>query len=180
MKVGQVTLTGIRTIGASNPFHADQILFLAEAGLTHIDDMPRLSELQFEGAGERTHHSPGADGTGSGGVPDSLRINPTQQNDGFATANSWGYRLYTRFTYNDVFRNINMFPTLLLFHDVKGISPSTIDNYVQDRKLLVGILDFEFNTSLAAGLQYQLFAGAGDHNVRSDRDNLSVNVRYSF
>ncbi|MGH8455206.1 MAG: DUF1302 family protein, partial [Nevskiales bacterium] len=80
----------------------------------------------------------------------------------------------------DVYKGINLFPTLVLFHDVDGISPAVIDNYVEDRKILVGLLDAEINASLAMGLQYMVFTGAGDMNLRRDRDNISFNLRYSF
>ncbi|MGH8561544.1 MAG: DUF1302 domain-containing protein, partial [Nevskiales bacterium] len=180
LKIGQLALTGIRTVGGSNPFKADQIQILVEAGATHIPDLPDTDELPFEGSGERTHNSPGADGTGSNGVPDALRINPTQMTKGFATDFAWGYRVATRFIYNDVYKGINLFPTLVLFHDVDGISPAVIDNYVEDRKILVGLLDAEINASLAMGLQYMVFTGAGDMNLRRDRDNISFNLRYSF
>lgn len=181
LPVGQLVLSGLRTVGASNPLRADQIILLVEAGLTHVEDMPPLNVLQFEGTGERTHLSPGADGTGAAdGQPDSARINPTQQTQGFATDTSWGYRALARFTYNDVYAGINLYPTFVLFHDLDGISPSTIDNYVEDRKILVGALEAEFTPDLVAGIQYQVFAGAGKNNLRSDRDNLSLNLRYSF
>ncbi|MGH8529795.1 MAG: DUF1302 domain-containing protein [Nevskiales bacterium] len=181
LPVGQLVLSGLRTFGASNPLRADQIILLVEAGVTHVEDLPPLNVLQFEGTGERTHLSPGADGTGApNGQPDSGRINPTQQTQGFATDTSWGYRSLVRFTYNDVYRGINLYPTFVLFHDISGISPSTIDNYVKDRKILVGVLEAEFTPDLVAGIQYMLFTGAGKNNLRSDRDNLSLNLRYSF
>ena len=180
-KVGQFSLTGIRLLGASdNYFGADQIQLLAEVSGTQIFNMPDRSVLQLEGTGNRTHYSAGADGTGSNGVPDSLRINPTQQQEGAATSFSWGYRLAIRGQYSNAIGNICLRPTLILFHDLGGISPATIDNYVADRKIINMQLDAELTQSLGAGMQYQWFTGAGRLNLRSDRDNFTMHVRYTF
>ena len=142
--------------------------------------MPDRSRLQLEGTGNRTHYSPGADGTGSNGVPDSLRINPTQQQIGAATSFSWGYRLAIRGQYSNAIGNICLRPTILVFHDLGGISPATIDNYVAGRKIINMQLDAELAQNLTTGMQYQWFTGAGRLNLRSDRDNFTVNVRYTF
>ncbi|MGJ8668520.1 MAG: DUF1302 domain-containing protein [Oceanococcus sp.] len=64
LKQGQFVTSLLRTFGAaSNPFGADQVLMLAEFGLTHIIDMPGLDQIQFQGGGTDTHASSGADGT---------------------------------------------------------------------------------------------------------------------
>lgn len=181
-KVGQFSLTGIKLFGASdNFFGADQIQLLAEISGTQIFDIPDRSQLQLEGTGNRTHYSAGADGTGTpDGKPDSLHINPTQQTEGAATSFSWGYRLAIRGQYSHAIGNISLLPTLILFHDLGGISPATIDNYVADRKIINAQLDAEFAQNLSAGMQYQWFTGAERLNLRSDRDNFTVHVRYAF
>jgi hypothetical protein len=181
-KVGQFALTGIRLFGASdNPIGADQIQLLAEISGTQIFDLPNLSELQLEGTGNRSHYSPGADGTGTpDGKPDPRHVNPTQQRSGAATAFSWGYRIAVRSQYSHAIGNVSLYPTILLFHDLGGISPATIDNYVKDRITANFQLDAELSQALAAGIQYQWLTGAGRNNLRKDRDSLSVHLRYSF
>jgi hypothetical protein len=179
--VGQLALGGIRSFGPGNPLGADQILLVLEAGLTHIVDLPPLSSLQLEGHGDRTHYSPGADGSGDPtGTADSLRVNPTQQTTGFATELSAGYRLICRVSYNQVLGDYALHPTLGFFHDVYGVSPATIDNYVRGRMFIVPGIDVELGRSLNLGIQYQVFTGADDLNRRSDRDNLALSLRYSF
>jgi hypothetical protein len=179
---GQFALTGIRQFGESeNPFGADCLLLVAELSGENVFGMPGLDQLQFEGAGDRTHHSPGADGSGDpSGQANSLRINPTQQNKGFATSYSWGYRLLTRLTYSDVFAGVNLQPALLLFHDLGGIAPASTPNYVSGRKTIYALLDAEITQSLKLNLQYQVYTGGGKYNVLSDRDNLSLSLGYSF
>lgn len=179
--VGQLVLSGLRSFGNSNPLGADQIVLGLEFGLTHIVGLPALSELQLEGQGDRTHHSPGADGSGDpDGQPDSLRINPTQQTEGFATAVSYGYRGLLRLSYAGLPGGLRLHPTLVLLHDLQGISPAQIDNYLQGRITSILVLDAEFGEQLGATLQYQRFAGAGDRNPRSDRDNLAFSLRIPF
>lgn len=180
-QVGQLVLGGIRSFGPENPIGADQVTVVVEAGLTHILGLPSLDRLQLEGQGDRTHYSPGADGTGDPqGAPDSLRINPTQQTDGFATEFSWGYRVLTRLTYGNAIGDIALHPTLVFFHDIQGVSPSVIDNYLEGRMFGVVALDADFTQSFSGGVQYQIYAGAGQRNLRKDRDNISINLRYAF
>jgi hypothetical protein len=180
--VGQFSLVGIHIFGPNdNPFGADQIQLLAEVSGTQIFGLPPLTQLQLEGTGDRTHYSPGADGTGApNGQPDSLRINPTQQKTGAATAFSWGYRLVLKSQYSHAIGSVNLYPALIFFHDLGGISPTTIDNYVAGRKTINLQLDAELAQNLSVGTQYQWYTGAGSNNLRSDRDNVSVYLRYAF
>lgn len=73
LKVGQAGLTLLKTIGGDNFLGASQITLLLESGLTHVIDMPKLEQLQFQGAGTDTHISNGADGT-PGVSPSDLSI----------------------------------------------------------------------------------------------------------
>ncbi|MDI3258548.1 MAG: DUF1302 family protein [Sinobacteraceae bacterium] len=181
-RVGQFSLVGIRQLSATeNPFGADSLLLVVEVGGENVSDLPPLERLQLEGAGDRTHHSPGADGTGDpNGQPNSLRINPTQQVKGFATDFSWGYRALVRLTYDQIFAGINLMPALLLFHDLGGVSPANAPNFVSGRKTLFAVLDCELTRSLKLNLQYQIYTGGGQYNVLSDRDNLALSLSYSF
>lgn len=174
-KVGQFSLLGIHVFGPNeNHIGADQLQFLMEVSGTQIFDIPELSELQLEGTGNRSHYSAGAD------EGDTLRINPTRQKTGAATSFSYGYRIALKGQYSRAIGDISLYPTILWFHDLGGISPATIDNYVAGRQQLSAQLDAEITQSIGAGMQYQLFTGGGRNNQRSDRDNLGMYVRYSF
>lgn len=181
-KVGQFSLLGIHVFGPNDNYvGADQVQFLLELSGTQIFGLPELSELQLEGTGNRSHYSEGADGTGSPtGTVDSLHINPTQQKDGAATSFSYGYRVALKGQYSRAIGDISLYPTILYFHDLGGISPATIDNYVSGRQTLSLQMDAEITQSIGAGMQYQIFTGAGRNNQRSDRDSLGMYVRYGF
>lgn len=182
-KLHQLGLTGIRIFPRSNWIGADQIIFLTEVGVTYIQDMPGLNELQFEGGGPNcTHFSPGADGTGAeDGEPDSRRLNPTQSTDCYADDLSTGYRIFVRPVYNNGLFGFTYTPILGLFHDVYGTSPSPAQNFVEDQiEVLIGT-DIEFAQGFQAQLLYQGYYGSGDRvSLLQDRDNLSFSIEYNF
>lgn len=180
LQVGQLALTGIRIFSSSNLFNADQILLLVESGFTQVYNLPPLSQLQFDGgSANATHHSPGADG--SGGEPDSRRIVPTKQTDDFADDFAWGYRVLVRAEYNAVFEWApTLRPLFAIFHDVKGVSISPMQNFIEGRKQFVAGLQFEFNQSLSAQAIYQWYTGGGPLNKLSDRDYVLASMAYNF
>jgi hypothetical protein len=181
-KVGQLSMTGIRVLsGTSNPVGADQIIIIVEAGLTHVIDMPSLSELQFDGGGANaTHYSPGADGSGDG-VMETRRTVPTMQKDGFADDFAAGYRILTRFEYNNLTDWLPVTrPLLGFFHDVKGVAPRPMQNFIEGRKQISLGSQFEFTESLSSTILYTVFAGGGHLNTLSDRDFVTLSVAYSF
>jgi hypothetical protein len=180
LKVGQLDLTALKTISSSNPIGADQIILLVEVGITHVIDMPDQDELQFEGyvLHKNTHASAGADGTGSGGVPDSRRLNPTQQTEGFADDFAWGYRVLSRFEYNDVFDGINFKPLVGWFHDVNGIAVGPAQNFIEGRKNFLVGTEFDLEGGWSGQLSYYGFKG--DNNVLRDRDFLNFSMSYTF
>ena len=179
-KVSQLSLTGIRSF-ADNPFGAAQVFWVVEGAALMVHDMPERGELYFEGAGDRTHPSAGADGSGTpDGQPDTRHINPTQMRSGFGDDFAWGYRSLLRFTYNELPGNVALYPTFLWLHDVKGISPAPIINFIEGRKVLVSSLMAEFEDDWTAGISYQVFTGGGTHHRLRDRDNVSVYVAKVF
>ncbi|MCX7073018.1 MAG: DUF1302 family protein [Gammaproteobacteria bacterium] len=181
-QVGQFSLTGIRQYSITeNPFGANALTWVVEFSATTILDRPPLSKLQLEGAGDRTHYGPAADGSGDpDGVANSLRINPTQQRKGFATPWAYGYRTLARLTYNNLIEGVQLLPALLLFHDLGGISSANTPNFVSGRKTLYALLDVELNQNLKLNLQYQFYTGGGIYNVLNDRDNLALSLTYAF
>lgn len=179
-QVSQLSLTGIRTF-ADNPIGASQVFWVIEAAALYVHDLPKQGRLYFEGAGDRTHPSAGADGTGSAdGQPDSRRINPTQMTRGFASATAWGYRSLLRASYNDLPYGITLNPTLVWLHDLKGTSPAPIVNFIEGRRVLIANLGADFQDDWSAGVTYQRFDGGGTRHRLRDRDNVSVFVAKVF
>lgn len=181
-QVGQFALTGIRQLGSGeNPFGADSLLMVLELSGSQIFNRPSLDRLQLEGAGDRTHHSPGADGSGDpAGQTNSLRINPTQQTQGFATRYAWGYRALLRLNYDQLPWGLNLQPALLFFHDVQGVSSANTPNYLAGRKTVYAMIDSRLTPNLTLNLQYQAYTGGGRRNLLQDRDNLGFSLAYAF
>ncbi|PPE75935.1 hypothetical protein C3942_03375 [Solimonas fluminis] len=185
MKVGQFNLSAIKALSPSDlpfPLGTDQILVLLESGITHVLDMPDREQLQFEGfiLHKNTHASPGADGTGSGGVP-GLRLTPTQQTEGFADDFAWGYRISVMMEYNDVLGQLNMKPWLIWGHDVQGISPlpkSGYQGFAEGRTFFQIGSEFYFLKDWSGGLFYR--GSSGSNETLRDRDSLTAYVAYTF
>lgn len=185
MKVGQFNLSAIKALSPSDlpfPLGTDQILLLFEGGLTHVLDMPDRDQLQFEGfiLHKNTHASPGADGSGSGGVP-GLRLTPTQQTEGFADDFAWGYRISVMMEYNDIFGILNFKPWLIWGHDVQGISPlpkSGYQGFAEGRNFYQIGSEFYFLKDWSAGLFFRGSSGVND--TMRDRDHLSAFLAYTF
>lgn len=178
-KVLQLAINGLRSL-ESRWIGADQLLLLGEVGITHVIGLPELSELQLDGGADNTHASPGADGTGNGGVPNPNSFNPTQQTDRFATATSWGYRLLLRANYSNLIGNIGVNPTVLFQHDVGGTSPFPMQNFVEGRMSVLTQIDFEVTRGLRFQLNYQGYFGGGNRNIQIDRDSAGVAVIAEF
>ena len=184
-KVGQFSMTGIRILGNSHPLSAlvgtEQIINLVEVGFTHIVDMVPADQVQFDGGSpNRTHYSPGADGTGQpDGEPDPRSLNPTQQREAFVDSFAWGYRLISFLEYNDVFWNLNFKPFVSFSHDVEGYAPYPMQNFIEDRMEWMLGSEVFYGQRWSAKLQYQGMTG-NRHNSRRDRDNVLVELSYTF
>ena len=61
--IGQGEFILLKTIGGDNPLAASQITLLFEGGFTHLPNLPKLNQLQTNGAGTDTHISAGIGGS---------------------------------------------------------------------------------------------------------------------
>jgi len=179
--VHQLDFTGIRVFSGSNPIGADQILLLVELGMTHVLDMPDPTFLPiWSGWLNATHPTPGADGTGSGGQPDPRRANPTQQTDNYADDFAMGYRVLARLQYSDLLFGFTFNPIVAFFHDVEGVAPFPIQNFVEGNKRLILGTGVRLTSSVESQVLYESYFGGGDFNNLRDRDNVALSLKYSF
>lgn len=113
-------------------------------------------------------------------VPGVLTQTPkTEPLSTFADSFSWGLRALTMLTYNNLIFGANLTQTFGAFLDINGNSPGPGGNFVEGRKRFLLGSEFE-RGSWAVNLKYNWFTGAGDRNLNADRDNYSLDVRYSF
>ena len=167
--VYQFQMSTSRVFGPS--LGADQMIFVAEVGLT---DVPGLYDttIRFDGPATFTSGDPNA--TAAGIQP--VTADPSL----FATPSSWGYRAIFILQYNDVWNGINMAPVVQFAHDVNGITPLPIGNFIEGRKSMTLGLNFDYQTSWSTEFLFTNFWGAGEANLLQDRDFISATVKYSF
>jgi hypothetical protein len=168
----QAQSTIFKLFGPTNPFKADQILFIAEGGLNYVSDLPDKDFQRYEGPG-----------TNSGGGADWLTgdwNNPETEPDGFADDFSWGYRLATRFDYNNAIGAWTVSPRLGWAHDVSGTTPGPGGAFVDGQKQLTLGLGFNYLNRWVVDLAYTTYSGAGTYNQLKNRDFVAASVSYSF
>ena len=149
--VSQLQATATRVFGPT--LGADALVFLTEAAVMHVHGMP-----------EQPLESP------AGGVL------ATEAAD--ADATSWGYRLAARLDYSNAIGAVNLYPYTQFLHDVSGNSPAPSGPFVEGRTALALGLRADYLSRWQADLSYTRYAGDG--NELSDRDFVSVSMKYSF
>ena len=168
--VSQADVGLTRIFGPSSWLKSDQTIAILEAAVMKVHDLEPQSVLRYEGPGTYT---PGDAATAaSQGVP--------QQKGGYATSTSWGYKVLTRFDYNNFLNIVNLRPTLRWEHDVRGISPTPLTNFVANRRQLTAGLGFTYRSNFSGELNYTNYFGAGTQNYLSDRDFIDASIKYSF
>lgn len=93
--------------------------------------------------------------------------------------NAYGYTLLLNGTWNDVYAGVNLSPYAVYKSDFSGNSSQT-GNFIEGRQAYTLGLRASYLSSLEAELAYTEYYGAGQDNSGRDRDNVGVNVKYSF
>ena len=146
--VSQAQMTATKVFGPT--LGADGLVFLSEAALLMVHDMPEVSELPLESPAE-------------GSPSDST---------------SFGYRMAARLDYNNAVGSANLFPYVQFQHDVTGNSPSPVGPFVEGRTALTLGLRVDYLSRWDANLSYTRYAG-GKSELR-DRDFVTATIKYSF
>lgn len=182
VKMHQVQLTATKAFGPTAG--ADQFVVVTEFGYTKLK-LP--AEVLFNGpsvflpaAGSSTATSSGTSQPG---------------NEGYATANSWGYRIVARMDF-PAFGAATISPRIAFAHDVRGVSPT----FNEGVKAASFGINFNLRQNLQADLSYTNFFGgrtyagtdpaavpagqsadfASTANSLKDRDFIAFTVSYSF
>ena len=152
--VSQLQATATRVFGPT--LGADALVFLTEAAVMHVHDMPDNADEPLE--------SP------AGGV--------LAEGEADADATSWGYRIAARLDYNNAIGAVNLYPYTQFLHDVSGNSPSPSGPFVEGRTAVTLGVRADYLSRWQANLGYTRYAGDG--NELADRDFISASVKYSF
>jgi len=170
-KVWQAQATTTKLWGPNNLFKANQIAFVMEVG-GNWSDIPSKDWQRYEG--------PGTDSGGGADFTSGDWNNPETQVGGFADDFSWGYRLVTRFDYNNAIGAVTISPRLGWAQDVSGTTPGPGGSFVDGRKQLSLGVAFNYLNEWIFDFSWTTYMGAGEFNMLKDRDFLSASVRYSF
>jgi hypothetical protein len=169
VKTAQTTLT--KVFGPH--FGASQITVLGEVGGVWVN-LPPKSALRYDGPGTFTAGSTSEMvNTGNGAYP----ATPASA---FPDKFSWGYELAGKMEFDNVFAGINISPSLAFTHDVRGVTPLPLGNYIADRKSLTLAAEFTLQNQWSFELRYASFFGASVYNLLADRDYASATIKYSF
>lgn len=106
-----------------------------------------------------------------------LDVNNSRDNQ--INRNAYSYTLVAQGTWNDVFAGVNLSPNIAWKHDFEGNSHQA-GSFVEGTKAYTIGLDASYQNTLEAGIAYTDFFGAGNDNGMRDRDNIGINVKYSF
>ena len=162
--VSQVQATATRVFGP-NVLGADATVFLAEAALMRVHDMPA-------GKGVAAEDLTPAD------FPIESPAGGTRGVEADADATSWGYRLAARLDYNNAIGAVNLYPYAQFLHDVSGNSPAPAGPFVEGRTALTLGLRADYLSRWEADIGYTRYAGKGTE--LADRDFISASIKYSF
>jgi len=170
--VTQVQTTLTKILGPT--LGTDSITLAGEIGWTHVHDMPGKSELRLNGPGTFTSGSSFHDTTG---LHQGKAAEPASA---FADADSWGYRLVCKPTFNSVMGLVNVSPRIAWQHDVSGVSPGPGGNFLEDLKAITFGITADYQNKWEVDISYTNYSGAGRYNLNNDRDFIGANIKYSF
>jgi len=160
-----------KVLGGSNWFKYDQLILLGEVAADRVHNLERPGTLAYEGPATWQPNTAG----------ESALFNVPQQQGGYPTANSWGYKLLARSTYNNVLLGgLTLEPGMRFDHDVNGITPEPLGNFIKNSRALTPSLGWRYLSNLTGEFGYSHFFGGGQSNLLRDRDFVDTYVRYSF
>lgn len=171
--VSQLDLAFTKILGPR--FGYDQLSLLVESAYVYVHNLPSPEVMAYDAPGTYTLNP----GTAALNPATAFGL-PVTPYGAYATPGSWGYKVATRFTFNNVMGLFTMEPTLLFQHDVNGITPTPIVNFIEDRMQLNAILGINYLQTWQLDLGYASYFGAGAQNLVSDRDYLDLALKYSF
>ncbi|WP_212629700.1 DUF1302 domain-containing protein [Pseudomonas sp. KB-10] len=158
--------TSLGTIYNFGPsFGFDSLFGVAELASEHL----RGDSLQYSSPTGNRYYAGRGNGSYISGYDRDDQVNK----------NAYGYTLVLSGTWNDVYAGVNLSPFAVFKHDFEGNSHQT-GNFIEGRKAYTVGMRASYLNSLEAEIQYTEFYGAGQNNGARDRDNIGLNVKYSF
>ncbi len=168
---------------------AERLTLVGEVGWTHVGGLENTSKARY---GRDSAYGPGPLAGSLNNEPTCIALNEATlgsgshaqlsrncENDGFVTADSWGYRVRAIWDYNDVFAGVNLKPNVAWSHDVDGYSPTPGGNFEEGRKAVSLGIDAEYLNTYTASLAYTNFFD-GKYSTTDDRDFVALSFGVNF
>lgn len=174
--VSQIDFGFTKLLAPSQWFGYDDMLIIGEVAADRVHNLESTSQLRYEGP----HTFQPGDAASAAAVKAATGLTVPVQPGGYPTANSWGYKLIARATYNNVLPGITLTPSLLWSHDVGGITPLPIGNFVRNSRSITVSTGWRYLNNLTGEVGYTTFFGGGQDNLYRDRDYIETYVRYVF
>ena len=145
-----------------------------------FDSLFGVAELASEHARASSLTYTAYDGSkrGFSGRPNGAYVSGYDDGDQLSR-DAYGYTLALSGTWNDVYAGVNLSPFTVFKHNFQGNSHQT-GNFVEGAMAYTVGLRATYLNSLEAEVQYTEFYGGGQNNSGRDRDNLGLNLKYSF
>ncbi len=183
----QVQFTATQTF--TNVLKAAQMVIVAEAGLTHVEDMPdKLTGgpngrgLRFNGPATNVSGNYELRGRHCPTLPAAqcLALDLIEPQHRFADATSYGYRIAGRLDYPGLMGPWNVLPRFSWQHDVKGTTPGPGGNFVEGRYGLTLGVAANLQAKWEIDMSWTKYGGAGRWNDINDRDYVAATLKFSF
>jgi hypothetical protein len=163
---------------------AERLTMVGEVGWTHVGGLESTSKARYGrdpvfGPGPLPNGQCEALNTTTLGTSNANNVSRYCENDGYTTADSWGYRVRAIWDYNNVFAGVNLRPSVAWSHDVDGYSPGPGGNFEEGRKAISLGLDAEYQQTYTASLSYTTFFD-GKYSTVDDRDFVALSFGVNF
>ena len=157
---------------------AQQLVLLAEAGVTDIPNLPNPTSGGPNGQGLR-FEAAGTDVSGNAPLA-GLQFREVEPQSRFPDKISWGFVAVGRLEYPNLVGPWNVSPRLVYSQDVKGTSPGPGGNFIEGRHSLLFGIGAELENRWQVDFSFTQFGGAGRYNPLIDRDFVAATVKFSF
>ncbi len=138
---------------------ADRLTLVAEAGVSFIHGFDEGDDsIRFERADY---------------------FDAPNDDDGFVTESSWGYRALLSAEYSDALMGVNLTPSIAWNHDVEGFSASSAAGFQEGQQSIDLSLSADYLSTYTASLSYTQFMG-GNYSTISDHDFASISLGMQF
>ncbi|MGD1933120.1 MAG: DUF1302 family protein [Candidatus Phaeomarinobacter sp.] len=154
---------------------ADIGILVTEFGLVHIPDVPNedATAAEFNRLAQLCRSGTDLPLGGILALDFATGCAPTET--------SYGGILLTRLDYNNAFGSAwTLSPQLVYRHDLEGLTPAPLGNYLEDRRSLGFSLTANLQSTWSVGLSYTDFMGSEKYQNDLDDDFVSLTASYSF